>query len=165
MQRNILFQKSKILFIIICQIILSTNIISASAFDPSTSDYTGHKGVTIYVSKLGDNSDGSSLEKAFHEIQTALQSVPDDKACDAYSGMKVVLAALKATGGDTAPDILKKALLNVKLNLPPGPFRFSEGRVGMVPLRVSEVQRVGGKLQWVPVKEYPGRPPYVKTYP
>jgi hypothetical protein len=79
--------------------------------------------------------------------------------------MKVVLAALKATGGDTDPDILKKALLNVKLNLPPGPFRFSEGRVGMVPLRVCEVQRVGGKLQWVPIKEYPGRPPYVKTYP
>jgi hypothetical protein len=30
----------------------------------------------IYVSKLGDNSDGSSWEKAFHTIQVALSAVP-----------------------------------------------------------------------------------------
>ena len=31
----------------------------------------------IYVSKLGDNSDGSSWSKAFHTIQAALSAVPD----------------------------------------------------------------------------------------
>ncbi len=33
---------------------------------------------TIYVSKLGDNSDGSSWNKAFTTVQRALDAVPDD---------------------------------------------------------------------------------------
>lgn len=33
---------------------------------------------TLYVSKLGDNSDGSSWAHAFSSIQTALASLPDD---------------------------------------------------------------------------------------
>jgi len=36
-------------------------------------------GKTIYVSKQGDNSDGSSWGKAFHTIQAGLLAVPDDK--------------------------------------------------------------------------------------
>ncbi len=34
---------------------------------------------TLYVSKLGDNSDGSTWAKAFNTIQKALDAVPDDK--------------------------------------------------------------------------------------
>lgn len=36
-------------------------------------------GVTMYVSKLGDNTTGSSWEHAFHTIQAALDAIPDDK--------------------------------------------------------------------------------------
>ncbi|MBN2327938.1 MAG: alpha-L-fucosidase [Candidatus Omnitrophica bacterium] len=43
---------------------------------PPTPEY---QGATLYVSKLGDNSDGSSWSKAFHTIQSALNSVPNDK--------------------------------------------------------------------------------------
>jgi hypothetical protein len=46
-------------------------------WDPSAPDYTGHKGTTLYVSKLGDDSDGSSWEKGFHSIQAALDAVSD----------------------------------------------------------------------------------------
>lgn len=35
------------------------------------------QGVTLYVSKLGDNTDGSSWAKALHTIQAALDAVPD----------------------------------------------------------------------------------------
>ena len=38
-----------------------------------------NQGTTIYVSKLGDNSDGSSWQKAFATIQAALDAVPDEK--------------------------------------------------------------------------------------
>jgi len=38
----------------------------------------GIGGSTVYVSKLGDNSDGSSWEKAYTTIQAALNAVPDD---------------------------------------------------------------------------------------
>jgi hypothetical protein len=36
------------------------------------------RAATLYVSKLGDNSDGSSWAKAFTTIQAALNAVPDD---------------------------------------------------------------------------------------
>ncbi len=37
------------------------------------------QGVTLHVSKLGDNSDGSSWAKAYRTIQAALDAVPDDQ--------------------------------------------------------------------------------------
>lgn len=37
------------------------------------------RGVTLYVSKLGDGSDGSSWTKAYKTIQAALSAVPDDR--------------------------------------------------------------------------------------
>jgi hypothetical protein len=37
-----------------------------------------HRGVTLFVSKLGDNSDGTSWTKGFRTIQAALNTVPDD---------------------------------------------------------------------------------------
>ena len=36
-------------------------------------------GAMLYVSKLGDGSDGSSWEKAFKTVQAALDAVPDDQ--------------------------------------------------------------------------------------
>jgi hypothetical protein len=48
-----------------------------AGFDPGAADYTGHKGVTLYVSKLGDNSDGTSWQRAFRTIQGALLAIPD----------------------------------------------------------------------------------------
>lgn len=52
---------------------------SSSHSDPASPDYTGRKGVRIYVSKAGNNSDGSSWKKAYHTIQQALSAVPDDR--------------------------------------------------------------------------------------
>ena len=53
--------------------------IVAAPWDPAAADYSGNQGMTLYVSKQGDNSDGSSWQKAFHTIQAALSAVPDDK--------------------------------------------------------------------------------------
>ena len=47
--------------------------------DPSDLAYGGRKGATLYVSKVGDNSDGTTWAKAFHTIQAALGAVPDAK--------------------------------------------------------------------------------------
>ena len=35
----------------------------------------------------------------------------------------------------------------------------------MQPLRIVEVQKVAGKLQWVAIKEYPPMEPHIKIYP
>ena len=59
--------------------LLQLATLHAAPWDPVAADYSGHKGKTIYVSKLGDNSDGSSWQKAFQTIQAALLAVPDDQ--------------------------------------------------------------------------------------
>lgn len=45
-----------------------------------------HQGVTLYVSKLGDDSDGSTWAKAFRTIQAALTAIPD-----AQGGHRVIV--------------------------------------------------------------------------
>lgn len=47
--------------------------------DPAARNFNGRKGAKYYVSKLGDNSNGSSWKSAFHSIQAALSAIPDDK--------------------------------------------------------------------------------------
>jgi hypothetical protein len=58
--------------------VASSSVLRAAAWDPMAIDYSGRNGKTIYVSKLGDNSDGSSWQKGFHTIQAGLSAVPDD---------------------------------------------------------------------------------------
>ena len=57
--------------------------LSAETQNPSLESRTSQ---TMYVSKLGDNSDGSSWNKAFHTIQSALSSVKNDQG-----GHKIVV--------------------------------------------------------------------------
>ena len=54
---------------------LTLSILSGRAAEPALE----RTGVTLHVSKRGDNSDGSSWAKAFHTIQAALLAVPDDR--------------------------------------------------------------------------------------
>lgn len=56
---------------------IKRNVLSPILSDPSRNGYVGRKGITLYVSKQGNNSDGSSWQKAFHTIQAALLAVPD----------------------------------------------------------------------------------------
>jgi hypothetical protein len=44
-----------------------------------SSKASAQPGVTLYVSRLGDNSNGTSWTKAFRTIQAALSAIPDDK--------------------------------------------------------------------------------------
>jgi hypothetical protein len=69
---------SAILFLMVVMVQNVSSFYSADV-DPSCSGYKGRKGKIIYVSKSGDNSDGSSWGKSFHSIQAALSAVPDDK--------------------------------------------------------------------------------------
>ena len=66
-------------FVFVATATLCAGCMYAAPWDPAAADYSGHKGKTLYVSKLGDNSDGSSWQKAFHTIQAALSAVPDNK--------------------------------------------------------------------------------------
>jgi hypothetical protein len=56
---------------------LSTFILGGAETFAAPSDV--RSGMTLHVSKLGDNTDGRSWKTAFHTIQKALDAVPDDK--------------------------------------------------------------------------------------
>ena len=49
------------------------------AAEPAPGEEAARRPTTLYVSKLGDNTDGSTWQKAFHTIQAALEAVPDDQ--------------------------------------------------------------------------------------
>ena len=68
---------ASLLLVLTCPAAVTSRTLSASS-DPAAADYSGNKGKTIYVSKSGDNSDGSSWQKAFQTVQAALSAVPDD---------------------------------------------------------------------------------------
>jgi hypothetical protein len=81
-----------------CVVAAAANSLQAAAWDPMGGDYSGHRGKTIYVSKLGDNSDGSSWQKAFRTIQAALAAVPDDKG-----GHKIIVRPDRYVEANLAP--------------------------------------------------------------
>jgi hypothetical protein len=60
-------------------LLFNINAFASTVVDPSASGYMGRKGTIMFVSKSGNNSDGSSWSKAFHNIQAALSAIPDDK--------------------------------------------------------------------------------------
>lgn len=60
-------------------LLLAATSLSALAAESPASKPAERRAAVLYVSKLGDNSDGSSWQKAFHTIQAALEAVPDDK--------------------------------------------------------------------------------------
>ena len=52
---------------------------TALAVEPEPGGAGARTPAVLHVSKLGDNTDGSTWEKAFHTIQAALDAVPDDR--------------------------------------------------------------------------------------
>ena len=50
----------------------------AAAEPPNAAPAPPHHGLTLYVSALGDNSDGRSWRTAFRTIQAAVVAIPDD---------------------------------------------------------------------------------------
>ncbi len=66
------------LIIAILVAVFAIAVCAGAADSPSTSSRIGGRtGKTLYVSKLGDDSDGSSWQKAYRTIQGALSAIPD----------------------------------------------------------------------------------------
>lgn len=98
---------------------LSASHLHAATWDPAAADYSGHKGQTIYVSKLGDDSDGTTWQKAFRTIQAALLAVPDG-----LGGHQIIIR----------PDTYVEANLYAKCKGAAGAYNLligdSDGRLG-----------------------------------
>jgi len=85
---------------------------SLGAEPSSAAPAPAHPGLTLYVSKLGDNSDGRSWRTAFKTIQAALDAIPDDKG-----GHRVIIR----------PDTYAEANLDSKHKGAVGAYNTIEG--------------------------------------
>jgi branched-chain amino acid transport system substrate-binding protein len=110
-----------------------------------------------------DNPENKAYLEAY--MKKYPEEPPDDKCVYARIATQVTLAAIKRNNGNTHPDALKKALLEVEINTPAGQYKFNPGRVGIQDYYVTEVQKVDGKLQWVKKKTLPQMKPSDTTYP
>lgn len=61
---------------VLCFVAVALSVQVFAGDRTTASSESGHKGVILYVSKLGDNSDGSTWAKAFTTLQAALSAVP-----------------------------------------------------------------------------------------
>lgn len=110
--------------------------------DPSAPDYTSRKGMRIYVSKSGNDSDGSSWKKAYRTIQAALSAIPDDKG-----GHMIMIR----------PDTYVEANLSAAYKGAQGAYnllvgdsdgRFGSGATGRIVIDASDPQKGFKSYDW-----------------
>ena len=87
-------------------------LLAAASEKASAPEFSHRQGLTLYVSKLGDNSDGRSWRTAFRTIQAALSAVPED-----LGGHRVVIR----------PDTYAEANLDSKHKGAAGAYNTIEG--------------------------------------
>jgi branched-chain amino acid transport system substrate-binding protein len=86
--------------------------------------------------------------------------LPEDVDSGPYQGALITLAALKATGGDTTPEKLRDAILNVQVEGPEGPLRFDKDLKCIIKnTYISKIDKQGNDYLWVPVYTYKDVPP------
>lgn len=109
----------------------------------------GREGATLYVSKLGDNTDGKSWATAFQTIGAALEAVPDD-----LGGHRVVVR----------PDTYMEAMLSPAQKGAAGAYnelvgdvdgKYGSGRTGYVVLDSSDPAKGFKSYDWYgPIRAY-----------
>jgi branched-chain amino acid transport system substrate-binding protein len=72
-----------------------------------------------------------------------------------YEAASIALTALEATRGDTTPEKLRAALLQVKLDAPSGRVSFTPSGIAIRDVHISEIKKVGNEYAWIPLKTYP----------
>jgi branched-chain amino acid transport system substrate-binding protein len=111
----------------------------------------GRFGPTPYLAQI-DNP----TNKRFLEIcKTKLNTVPDENESGPYSGALMLLAALKATNGDTTPAKLKQAILDLNIEVPDGPVKFDKEKMSAIRnIYIGKFEKVGSQTVQTPLFTY-----------
>lgn len=87
--------------------------------------------------------------------------MPDESIAGPYEGVHIALAALKATGGDTNPDKLRKAILEVNIDTQSGPVKFDpKTKCRIRDVYIFQNAKMGKEYVWEPVYTYKNVPPF-----
>jgi branched-chain amino acid transport system substrate-binding protein len=99
----------------------------------------------------------NEMNKAFVDAYKAKWDgeYPPPQAYGGYQAVKLFLAAVEATGGDTSPDALIEAMSTITLDMPAGSMTMQPYKDGYIPTRdwyIQKTEKVGDRIAWVPVK-------------
>jgi branched-chain amino acid transport system substrate-binding protein len=116
------------------------------------------KACGVVYSKLVDTPANKKYLAAARESGTKTPSVYHEEG---YEAATIAVAALEATGGDTDPHKLKKAILGLKLETPTGTVSYTPQGVAVRDLFIFNVKNVEGEYLWSPIKTYPQYTPEI----
>ena len=99
--------------------------------------------------------DENPVNKQFVDAFTAKYGeAPIFSTVSAYEQMSFLLEGLKATNGDTTPEVLNNAIRKIKLSLPSGITSFNEEGIAIGDHNIVRVEKVGEKVVWKPIKKF-----------
>jgi branched-chain amino acid transport system substrate-binding protein len=99
-------------------------------------------------------------KKFVAEVQSKMNIYPDDTESGPYQVGMAVIEALKATSGDTTPERLRQAFLNVNFVGPEGPTKFDpQTGISIKTLYICKIVKQGNHYTWQDVFTYPDVPP------
>jgi len=114
-------------------------------------DVIGMYGSSWY-SPLIDSEENAEFVEAFVE---AYERPPGMAVHVAYSATSMYIAAVEATEGDTDPEAVTEAILELEeLPNPSGVVTMSEGRVAIHPHYIFQVEAMDDFYVWVPVRVF-----------
>jgi len=100
----------------------------------------------------------NDLNKQFVDAYVAKwDAYPPAQAFGGYQAVMLFLEGVKATGGDTTPDALIKAMSTMTMDGPAGSVTLSPYKTIYIPTRdffILESQQVGDRIAWVPIYTY-----------
>jgi branched-chain amino acid transport system substrate-binding protein len=108
-----------------------------------------------YYAYTVDNPQNKAFVAAYQKLYPG--SNPPPQAYGAWQGVMLYLQGLKADGGDTTPSKVIPAIAGLSVDSPAGHVSLQSFKNAYIPKRdfyILEVQKVGDKLTWVPVKTY-----------
>ena len=118
----------------------------------------GIYGPTAYASTL-DNPINKRVVDKFKAKHGGVRPT-DTLMVGGYMNAFVLLHALKGTGGDTDPEKLRAAILNLNLkDTPIGPVRFTPDGLGILNMYIIKTAKVGNEYLWEVVQTYPNTEP------
>ncbi len=82
-------------------------------------------------------------------------ALPDDVETGPYQGAMEIIAALKATNGDTSPEKFRQAMLALSLDGPEGPIKFDPQTGSAIKtIYICKVAKQGNVYIWQPIDSY-----------
>ena len=122
----------------------------------AAADVLGHVAPTPYTVLLDNDFNKNFVQK----YKAKFNYLPEDTSTGPYQAGLEIVAALKATNGDTDPQKLRDAILNLNIQGPEGPIHWDKEKGSVIKnVYICKLDKVDNEYALVPVFTYKDVPP------